>query len=382
MVAKTFSGLEEVLAAELKALGAQNVEPQNRAASFSGGQAVLYNCNLWLRTALRVLKPIHQFAATNEQRLYRGIQEIDWRRQLNVDDTFAVNAVTASPYFTHSQYAALKVKDAIVDQFRQHTGRRPSVDPDAPALRLHVHIVNAQCSVALDSSGDSLHRRGYRQDKNEAPLNEALAAGLVLISGWRGDGHFVDPMCGSGTILIEAAMAARNIAPGLNRKFCFMNWKDFDRELWQRVRGEALDSAVSFDHKIAGADISAKAVRSAQANIQRAGLSESIELGASAFENFTPPGGQGLLIMNPPYGERMKKNDIESFYRMIGDSFKERFAGYDAWVFSGNKDALKSLGLRPSQKYTLFNGGLECKFQKYSIYRGSVKSKYTLNRQA
>jgi putative N6-adenine-specific DNA methylase len=377
MIAKTFSGLEEVLAAELNALGAQNIQTQNRAVSFWGAQTLLYRCNLWLRTALRVLKPVYQFNTTNEHQLYRQVQEIDWRRYLSVNDTLAVNAVVHSPHFTHSQYVALKVKDAIVDQFRQHTGRRPSIDPAHPSLRVHVHIANDQCTLALDSSGESLHKRGYRLDKSEAPLNEALAAGLALLTGWNGQGNFVDPMCGSGTIVIEAAMIAHNTAPGLKRKFGFMTWKDFDAAIWERVQREAFAAIGGFEYKIIGADILQSVLRAARKNARQAGVEDKVEFMVSAFEEFVPPAGGGVLLMNPPYGERMKKAAIESFYKMIGDGLKQRFAGYDAWIFSGNPAALKHIGLRPSQKHTLYNGGLECRFQKFAIYEGSIKSKYS-----
>ena len=377
MIAKTFSGLEEVLAAELRGLGAENIQAQNRAVSFSGDQSLLYNCNLWLRTALRILKPIHRFTATNAHQLYRQVQEVDWRQYLSVSDTLAVNAVVSSPHLTHSQYVALKVKDAIVDQFRKQGGRRPSVEVTDPTLRIHVHVSNEQCSLALDSSGESLHKRGYRRDKNEAPLNEALAAGLVLLSGWNGQSHFVDPMCGSGTIVIEAALMAHNLAPGCNRKFGFMTWRDFKPDLWGRLREQAMETTRRFEYQIVGADISANVLRAAQKNVQHARLDGKIKLGVSSFEDFTPPTGGGTLLMNPPYGERMKKADIESFYKMVGDRLKHGFAGYDAWIFSGHHEALRHVGLRPSAKLTLFNGGLECKFQKYVIYAGSVKSKYT-----
>lgn len=377
MIAKTFSGMEEVLAAELNTLGAKNIQQQNRAVNFEGDQPLLYRCNLWLRTALRVLKPVHQFHAADEHQLYCSVQEIDWRSYLGVNDTLAVNAVVHSPHFTHSQYVGLKVKDAIVDQFRQHTGRRPSIDPANPTLRVHVHISNDQCTLALDSSGESLHKRGYRLDKNEAPLNEALAAGLVLLTGWNGQGNFVDPMCGSGAIVIEAAMIAHNIAPGLNRQFGFMSWKDFDAAIWQRVQREAFAAIRGIEYKIIGADISRSVLQAARKNARLAGVEGKVDFIVSAFEDFVPPAGGGVLVMNPPYGERMKKAAIESFYRMIGDGLKQRFAGFEAWIFSGNPAAVKHIGLRPSQKHILYNGGLECRFQKFAIYEGSIKSKYS-----
>lgn len=376
MVAKTFYGLEEVLARELKELGAENIELQNRAISFTGDQALLYRSNLCLRSALRILKPLQKFTSRNEWDLYNGAQKIDWSRYCDADSTIAVSAVVNSPHFTHSQYVSQKIKDAVVDQFRTLCGRRPSVDVLNPTLRLHVYISDETCTLSLDSSGDSLHKRGYRLEGRDAPLNEALAAGLILLTGWHGQSNFIDPMCGSGTLVIEAAMIAYNIPPGLNRDFGFMRWKDFDGQLWERVRQNASEKIADFKHQIIGSDISREAIALARKTLERAHLSGKINLAVTPFETQRPPSSGGVLVMNPPYGERMKKADIVEFYKMIGDHLKQHYTGYDAWILSANREAIKHLGLRPSKTVTVFNGGLECKFQKFTLYKGSRKSKY------
>ncbi len=377
MVAKTCYGLEEVLAQELKELGAESIQTQNRAIRFTGDQALLYRSNLCLRSALRILKPLHKFTPHNERDLYKGAQEIDWSRYGDINDTLAVNAVVNSPYFTHSQYVSQKIKDAIVDQFRKRCGRRPSVDVLNPTLRIHVHVSDETCTLLLDSSGDSLHKRGYRTEGRDAPLNEALAAGLILLTGWQGQTNFIDPMCGSGTLVIEAAMIADNIPPGLHRTgFGFMRWKDFDGQLWDRVRQSASEKIAAFKHQIIGSDISHEAVELAQKNIARAHLSGKINLAVTPFETQHPPSSGGVMVMNPPYGERMKNADLLAFYKMIGDQLKQHYTGCDAWILSANREALKHLGLRPSKTVTVFNGGLECKFQRFTLYKGSLKSKY------
>lgn len=379
LIAKTFQGLEPVLAVELERLGAREITVLNRAVGFEGDKRLIYSANLNLRTALRILKPIHFFNAENDRGLYKGVQDLDWREHLDVRGTLAVDAVVQSDFFNHSQYAALKTKDAIVDQFRDRLGTRPSVDTERPSLRVHLHIAGNECTVCLDSSGDSLHKRGYRLNKIEAPLNEVLAAGLVLLSGWEGKSNFLDPMCGSGTIVIEAASIARSIAPGFNRKdFGFFRWKDFDQALWDAVKKEAIDKTTVPGNAIIGSDISAQAVEIAKKNIGRARLAESITLKKTPFEELEPPDNNGTIIINPPYGERIKEEDIGAFYKMIGDCLKKRFAGYDAWILSANAEALKHVGLRPCRKLTLFNGPLLCKFQKYSLYEGSKKAKYLL----
>ena len=377
MVAKTFSGLEEVLAEELNQLGAQEIQIQKRAVSFRGDQELLYRANLYLRTALRILKPIAEFSIENESDLYNKVRGIDWSSYLGVDGTLAVNGVVKSDRIRHSKYLALKVKDAIVDQFREKFGRRPSVDLSDPTLRLNVYLFNDQCTISLDSSGNSLHKRGYRLESIRAPLNEVLAAGMVLLSGWNRHSNFVDPMCGSGTIVIEAALYALNLPPNGQRKvFGFTKWKDFDLKLWQKILKEIPQNQRSFDFEIVGADKSDRALRISEENIKRAGLEDEIKCVQASFESFLPPKGGGVLITNPPYGERMKKEAIGEFYKMIGDHLKQFFSGYDAWILSANKKALKRIELRASQKHTLYNGGLLCKFQKYSMYTGSKKKKF------
>lgn len=376
MVAKTYSGLEEVLAEELNQLGGQEITIQKRAVLFRGGQELLYRANLYLRTALRILKPIAEFSIENESDLYRKVREIDWSSYLDVDDTLAVNGVLKSNRIRHSKYLALKVKDAIADQFRAKFGHRPSVDVSDPTLRLNVYLFNDRCTVSLDSSGDSLHKRGYRLESNQAPLNEVLAAGMVLLSGWNRRSNFVDPMCGSGTIIIEAALWALNLPPnGQRRTFGFTKWKDFNSKLYKKILEEVPKNRQAFDFEIVGADQSDHALRMAAANIKRAGLEKEITCIKVPFEFFVPPQGGGTLITNPPYGERMKKEGIGEFYERIGDHLKRFFSGYDAWILSANQEAIKRIGLRASRKHTLYNGGLLCKFQKYSMYEGSKKQR-------
>lgn len=374
LIIKTMAGLEPVLADELAALGAHNIEPVNRAVVCEGDQALLYRANLELRTALRVLIPIAEFEAHDEEELYRNIRQIDWSVHMDLDDTLAVDAVTNSRHFGHSKYTALKTKDAIVDQFRRRTGKRPNVDVHSPSLRINVHIWKDQCTVALDASGDSLHKRGYRMDAVAAPINEVLAAGLILLSGWQRDSNFIDPMCGSGTILIEAALYAYNIPPLINRQhFGFMKWKDYDADLWELLVQEARQRINGFSHQLLGFDQNFKAVKACQQNAFAAHLEGKVEVGRQRFERLKPAAEEGLLIMNPPYDERMTKGNINDFYKMIGDQLKQNFAGYEAWIISSNKEALKHIGLRPSRKMTVYNGALECKYQKYELYKGSKK---------
>ena len=375
MLAKTFYGLEDVLAEELRSIGAQNIKVLNRAVTFTGNQRLLYDANLSLRTALSILKPIAEFDARNEDQLYREIKKIDWANYFTVDETFIVDSTVNSTQFTHSHYVALKVKDAIVDQFRDRFNKRPSIDLDHPDLRINIHISENYCTVSLDSSGESLHRRGYRKAAIKAPLNEVLAAGMVILSGFKGQKNFIDPMCGSGTIVIEAAMIAYNIAPNMLRKdFGFMHWHDYDRKLWKEVKGDAIAKISTFDHKIIGSDMSASAIRIAQKNIQRAKLEDKIELIKSTFDNLNPPDGPGTIVMNPPYGERMQKEDIIAFYHGIGDQLKQKYPGYNAWILSSNIAALKRVGLKASNKKTLFNGPLECRYHEFVMYEGSKKN--------
>jgi len=376
MVAKTFKGLEEVLAKELEELGAIKVQIKNRMVEFVGDKVLMYKANFHLRTALRVLKPIAEFKVKDEHELYKAVQTIEWDEIFSLKQTFAIDSVVNSEAFSHSKYVALKVKDAIVDQFRDKYDKRPFVETEDSDIRLHVHISHDDCTILLDSSGDSLHKRGYRTKATKAPLNEVLAAGMILISGWDKKSTFIDPMCGSGTILIEAAMMANGIPPGIYReKFGFENWKDFDADLFEDIQEEELETEAA-EVNVLGSDVSEIAIRIAKQNIANASLTKKINLLIKPIEGYNPPKAEnGVVVTNPPYGERIKKNEINSFYKVLGDNFKQSFQGYSIWLISSNYDALKNVGLHPTQKMTLFNGPLECKFQEYQIYEGSKKEK-------
>lgn len=376
-IAKTFNGLEEVLANELTNIGATNVSVQKRAVSFVGDEKLLYKSNLALRTCLRILKPIHKFDAINTDQLYRNVQKYDWTKLISVDDTFAIDNVVHSQYFKHSKYAALKIKDAIVDQIRYEKGKRPNIDIEDPTVRINLHIDHNVVTISLDSSGESLHRRSYRLDGEKAPLNEVLAAGMILLSGWDSQSNFIDPMCGSGTLVIEAATMAKNIAPNLIRNnFGFMKWKSFNKKLYEDVKQELLSNQKESEIKMIGSDLSSGAIESAKKNAKRADVIDIIDLRLNNFEQLEHNLESGIIITNPPYGERLKQTNINDFYKKLGDTFKNNFNGFDAWVFSANKEALKNIGLRTSRRLMLNNGSLECKFHSYQLYRGSKKAKF------
>ncbi|MGQ0828364.1 MAG: THUMP domain-containing class I SAM-dependent RNA methyltransferase [Bacteroidota bacterium] len=378
MIAKTIFGLEEILSIELQRLGARDLEVHNRAVSFTGDKGFMYKANLCLRTALRILVPIETFTVTDEKSLYNSIQEINWEDYIDVTDTIAIDTVLNSELFTHSQYLSQKAKDAIVDQFRAKHGERPSVDLDRPTLRIHLHIFQDTCSVSLDSSGESLHKRGYRDKTNLAPLNEVLAAGLVLLSGWDKRTSFIDPMCGSGTILIEAALIANNIPPGYFREeYGFERWKKFmpfDEELYNTIFDAAINKITNHEQKIIGGELSPNVAKKAKENIKLAKVEDIVSVKNCDIKDLEIPSGRGVVIINPPYGERMVKDNIEELYKMMGDTFKKKFSGYDCWILSSNMEALKQVGLRPSRKITLFNGQLECRFMKYEMYQGTKKT--------
>ena len=372
IVGKTLTGLEGVLADELAALGARDIVPGLRLVSFRGDRRLLYRANLWCRTAIRILRPIHSFPATNERELYDGIASIDWRQYLDVDGSLAIDPVVHSSFCTHSLYAAQLAKDAIVDQFRGRTGRRPSVDLKDPDLRINLHINQNQVTVHLDSSGDSLHKRGYRTEAGEAPINEVLAAGILSLTGWDRGSALVDPMCGSGTFVIEAARLARNIAPGILRPFAFERWKDYDRALHSELDKQA--RAAVPDHlpfEFVGSDRDARVAELARQNARNAGVETSVRFETVDFADLSPPDPPGVLVVNPPYDERMKVDAIASFYRRIGDTLKQRFDGYTAFVFTGNLEAAKHIGLRTSRRIALFNGPIECRLLRYEV-RGRV----------
>jgi len=374
MLAKTMYGLEETLANELRDLGAQNVKIQNRAVSFKGDTGFMYKANLNLRTCLRVLKPIATFQAHNEKELYNNILKIDWEEYLDLKNTFATHATTNSEVFTHSKYASLLVKDGIADFFRKKYDERPNVDPKNPDITINLHIAKHTCTVSIDSSGESLHKRGYKSDTIIAPMNEVLAAGLILLSGWDKTSNFHDPMCGSGTILIEAALIAYNIPANIFReKFGFETWKGFDLELFEKIKDVSLDKEKDFQAIISGSDNFQKAVRISRKNIENALMLDNIKVKnedffeSKVFENT-------FVIFNPPYGERIELG-INEFYEKVGDSLKNNYKDCTVWLISSDLENLKMIGLTPSNKIELMNGNLKCSFREFKIYEGSKKQK-------
>lgn len=377
IIAKTLLGLEDILASEILKIGGRDIEALNRAVAFTGDLGMIYKANLSLRTALRILIPVHRFTVTDERSLYDEVKSIAWEDYLTADDTLAIDTVLSTDLFNHSQFISQKAKDAIADRFREREGRRPSVDLDRPVLRINLHILHDECSVSIDSSGDSLHKRGYRDQTNKAPMNEVLAAGLVLLSGWDRKRHLVDPMCGSGTILIEAAMIAANIPPGYYRtEFAFMLWKKFmpfDEALFKTIEEALIGRISSEPASITGGEISHHVTRKARENVKLAKVDDLVVVKEGSMFDFQPPAGPGVLILNPPYGERMNKDDIFELYKNIGDTFKQKYAGYDCWMITSNMEALKVVGLRPSRKIRIFNGPLECRFVKYEMYKGTKK---------
>ena len=344
--------------------------------SFEGDKALLYKVNLHARLALKILVPFYHFKARNDKQLYDAIGKIDWSTFMSVNGTLAVDGLLRSDFFNHSQYIALKTKDAIVDQFRAKHNKRPDVDIINPDLRLNLHIFNDDVTLSLDASNDSLHKRGYREEANRAPLNEVTAAAIVKMSGWDLEEPFMDAMCGSGTILIEAAMLAKNIpANYLRKRFGFQSWPDYDQSLWKSILQEASDGILK-DKKlrIYGSDISGTTLEIAKENIKHAGLSHVIKLEKVPFEYVKVPSESGCLVINPPYGERLSLDEAGAFYKMIGDKFKKDFNGWQAWVLSSNQEAMKSIRLKTSQRLLVFNGPLECKFHQYQMYLGTKRT--------
>lgn len=373
IIAKTFMGLEPVLAKELTQLGASDVQVGRRMVSFKGDKELLYRANFQLHTAIRILKPIKHFRALSADDVYEGVKDIEWSEYIALDKTFAVDSVVFSEEFRHSKFVAYKVKDAIVDQFRERTGKRPNISISNPDIRLHIHIAEDQCTLCLDSSGESLHRRGYRQESVEAPLNEVLAAGMIMMTGWQGDTDFIDPMCGSGTLLIEAALIARNMAPGLFRKeFAFEKWPDFDADLFDKIYNDDSQKR-EFNHHIYGYDVDIKAVNTARLNAKAAGLTSDITVTEQDFKNFTKPKEKSIIVTNPPYGERISTPDLLGTYKMIGERLKHEFTGNDAWILSYREECFDQIGLKPSIKIPVFNGSLECEFRKYQMFDGKIK---------
>lgn len=381
MVAQTLHGLEEVLRAELLKLGARDLERHNRAVSFTGDLGFMYKANLSLRTAIRILVPLETIEARSPDELYHVLRAFDWESFMDVKDTFMFKVTLNSTYFTHSQFAAQKAKDALVDRFRDKYGSRPSVDTENPTLRIHLHITEDRCALSLDSSGGSLHQRGYRVETNAAPLNEVLAAGMVILSGWNKISPLVDPFCGSGTILAEAAMIAANIPPNIHReRFAFQGWNDYDPELWNTIHDSAIDKITGDCPPLLGGDINRVTVAKAKETMRMAKVDDLVTIRHSSFADLEAPERTGMLIMNPPYGERMDERgvmapsdteDINELYRSIGDTLKHRWSGWTAWVLTSNLDAAKHIKLTPKPKIQLFNGALDCRFLRYEMYAGS-----------
>ena len=373
LIAKTFMGLEPVLAEELTQLGANNVQIGRRMVSFTGDKEMMYRANFQLHTAIRILKPIKHFKARSAEEVYEQVQKIKWDDILDVKKTFSVDSVVYSEEFRNSRFVTYKVKDAIVDWFREKQGTRPNISVSNPDIRLNIHIAEDNATLSLDSSGESLHRRGYRQEQVEAPLNEVLAAGMILMTGWKGECDLIDPMCGSGTIAIEAALIARNISPGVFRKeFAFEKWNDFDQDLFDMIYNDDSQER-EFEHHIYGYDIDMKAVNTASLNVRAAGMSKDITIAQQDFKDFQQPAEKSIIVMNPPYGERISTPNLLGTYKMIGERFKKAFAGNEAWVLSYREECFEQIGLKPSIKIPVYNGSLECEFRKYVMFDGKMK---------
>lgn len=372
LVAKTFFGLEELLADELREIGAKDVEIGRRMVSFKGDKEILYKANIYLRTGLRVLKTIHSFKINNQDDYYNFLRKVEWENILGLHHTFAIDSVVHSEIFSNSLFAAQRAKDAIVDSFRAKYHKRPLVDTQNPDVLINIHISEKKVDVALDSSGLPLNRRGYRVAEGPAPINQVLAAALIKLSGWDINTPFIDPMTGSGTFAIEAAMIARNMPPGMIRKeFCFQNWPDYDRKLYRKLLEEI--ELNDFRPTIIANDIDEEMIEIARQNAAKANLGSVIRFNNKAFEIYKPRVKEGTIIMNPPYGERLEKDEIQEFYEDIGDTLKERFQGFKAWIISSNMDAMKHIGLKTSSKKKVFNGNLECVYAGFEMFTGSFK---------
>lgn len=368
--------MEDLLAEEIRIIGGKRIEKIKRGVKFEGTEEVLYNGLFSLRTVLRLLVPIFSFKAHTEKDLYIKTKKQPWEDYLELEKTFAIDCVANSNVFRHSKFSGLKVKDAICDRFRsRNNDARPNVDTRNPDVLFNVHISELDVTISLDVAGFSLHQRGYRSSKHEAPLNEALAAGVIKLSGWDGKKDFIDPMCGSGTLLIEAAMIAQNIPPRINlNRFSIQDWDTFDAELWNSVKRQLKADIEPSSTRFIGSDISKKSVEMASVASKKMGL-DNIEIKQCDIIDLKNDVSSGVLISNPPYGERLQKNNIIEFYKEIGDLLKSEYTGFEAWIFSSNFEALKFIGLRPSKKIPLKNGPLDCKLQKYELYSGSKKTK-------
>ncbi|HNE50917.1 MAG: THUMP domain-containing protein [Chitinophagales bacterium] len=372
IVCKTFQGLEQVLSEELRQLNAKNIEIGRRAVVCDFDLELMYRCNLELRTCLKVLVPIFEFESTSPDDLYNFATRLSWDKFMNVSQSFAIDFTIQSEYFKHSQFASLKLKDAICDSFRKKQDKRPNVNTDKPDILFNLHIFRDKVTISLDSSGVSLHQRGNRVEQTIAPINEVLAAGLILLSKWDKQSHFIDAMCGSGTIVIEAASMAINKAPNLERRyFCFKNWQNYDRTLYDAICLDLENKIVKFPFKIIGSDNNKKAIFVAKANIQKAWFQDVVEIREISIQKMIPPLDRGTLIINPPYGERMEAYQVDLLYKQIGTAFKEHFSGYTCGVISSDVNALKAIGLKPLKKFPVVNGKLDCMYYLYEMYEGT-----------
>jgi len=374
MVAKTFQGLEDVLRDELISLGAENVEMGRRMVSFEGDLETMYRANLCCRTALRILKPIEKFTASDPDELYDIVRDIEWEKYMTPQTTFSIDSTVNSDEFSHSKYVTYRVKDGIVDHFRDKYGERPSIRVAGADLMLNVHIFEDRITISLDSSGEPLSKRGYRVEQTAAPINEVLAAGIIMKTGWRGESNFVDPMCGSGTFLIEAALIAANINPGIFRQqFAFEKWPDFDKELFEEIYND--DSAEKeFAYKIYGGDLDAEAVAIARKNVREAKVDDMVEITCRQMSEWTENPEPGIIVMNPPYGERLKPDDLTALYKGIGTALKKNFSGWNAWIIGPDKEEFGNIGLKPTIKIPLLNGSLECSLREYVLFDGRYDS--------
>lgn len=373
---KTFKGLEEILSQEIESLGGKRIRLEKRGVSCEGDKEFMYRCNLHLRTALRVLIPVEEYVVHTEKDFYRKMKKVPWSKYMDINQTFAFDAVVHSRAFNHSKFIALRAKDALVDQFRENYDMRPNVDTTDPEVRFNIHIAEKKVILSLDSSGYSLHKRGYRTARHLAPINEALAAGLILQSGWHGEKPFIDPMCGSGTIAIEAALIAKNRAPRLySESLGFTKWNDFDNTLWTKVKDDAQAQEKEVKVLIKGGELSQDFVEMAERSVERMKLENEIQIKHISFFDAVGENEGGVLITNPPYGERLEEEEIDALYKKIGDQMKTNFKGYQAWIISSNMQALKFIGLKPRRKIPLMNGALECKVHQYELYSGTRKVK-------
>lgn len=369
-VATTFFGLEDILAREIEEKGGEEIRKYRRAVSFRGGISLMYKMNFTLRTAVRILWKVKHIKLKSEKDLYNGVYSVPWEDLFSPGKSIAVQSAVNSSFYNNSHFVALKVKDAIVDRFRDKKGRRPDVDIENPDVLINVHIHESNVDISLDSSGEPLFKRGYRISGYQAPLNEVLAAGMIKMTGWNGDSDFIDPMCGSGTLSTEAAMIAKNIPPQILRKsFAFSNWLNYDEVLFRRMVENNMVSK-EFNHRIIASDISAEAVSITRNNIEKALLEDIIDVRKADFFDTRPSGSEGLILINPPYGERISVARLSEFYKKIGDHLKQNYQGYNAWVLSSNLEALKQFGLKPGKKIDLLNGKIKCKYLNFELFGG------------